>query len=103
MTALDWLAERRPAPPEALRRRIAELVAAVDDVPEDPGATCLRAAERVLATLVRHGDAGRAAALDLLAVDALVTYAFEAAAAEPGSVAPRATVAMAALSLVATA
>ena len=101
MTIQAWLDDRQPAPPAALRRRIAELVDQVAEDPEDPGLTCLRAAERSLAILAGSGDAGRAAALDLLAVDALVTYAFEAAADDPAIVAERATEAMESLSRVA--
>jgi hypothetical protein len=96
----DWLDARRPAPPELLRRRIDELVRESGGVDDRPAATCLRAAERALERLVRQGDAGRAMALDLLAIDALVTYAFEAAADEPDSIADRAAAAMASLSRV---
>jgi hypothetical protein len=41
---------------------------------------------------------GRAAALDLLAADALATYAFEAAADDPDAIPARARAAMARLS-----
>jgi len=41
------------------------------------------AASELLHDLLERPSAGRDSALDLLTVDALVTYAFEAAAAEP--------------------
>ena len=51
-----------------------------DDVSSDAAATaesCLAAAERALSGLVEAGRFGRDSALDLLAIDALATYAFE--------------------------
>jgi hypothetical protein len=47
-----------------------------------------------LADLLALGCAQRDRALDLLAVDALVTYAFEAASESPDTLASRATNAM---------
>jgi len=57
----------------------------------------LETAESMLADLIEHGCAHRERALDLLAVDALVTYAFEAAAESPSTLAERATSAMLAI------
>lgn len=99
MTVTAWLDARRPAPPTALADRVRELVASAPG-DDEPVAACLRAAELALVRLVREGDAGRAQALDLLAIDALVTYAFEGAADQPETIAPRADAAMAALSRV---
>lgn len=48
----------------------------------------------MLADLIALECAQRDRALDLLAVDALVTYAFEAAAEQPDTLAKRATEAM---------
>jgi hypothetical protein len=64
----------------------------------------LRAGERLLAEVIapRSGDA-RAAALDLLAADACVTWAFEAGADEPGTLAARAEDAMQRIALAAEA
>jgi len=74
---LEWLARRQPAPPDALR---AHLVAAVTDraapLPDhlaEEGAT-------LLARVMASPGSGRERALDLLAADAFVTYAFEARA-----------------------
>ncbi len=102
MTLGDWLDRRRPLPPEALGRRIVELVLASEPGGNtDPAAACLQAAEGALQRLVCRGDNGRADALDLLAIDALVTYAFEAVADEPWRIEDLALDAMRRLSRVA--
>lgn len=96
---LRWLEQRRPAPPQALLERMAEalgvvadsvpvgvagaagavgLGAAGDAVPPIPAALGTAALDRLRVVLAAPND--RAAALDLLAADALLTYAFEAAA-----------------------
>jgi hypothetical protein len=95
-----WLDARSPAPPAELRDRIGGMVGQVPDG-NDPAIACLAAAERALQRLVTSGDSSRAAALDLLAIDALVTYAFEAAADDGDAIPARAADAMAALSRVA--
>ena len=61
------------------------------------------AAERTLRSLLRVKATDRAGALDLLAADALVTYAFEAAADAPEELERRATEAMRRLSTIPTA
>ena len=73
-TVGGWFEALMPAPPEGLRVRLATLLRPfahlpVQQVPE----ACLDAS----------GSTSRATALDLLAVDALITYAFQAAADEP--------------------
>ena len=77
------------APPPALAARLA---AAVD--PSSPPEAYLDAALMLLRQLVQGGCATRAAALDLLVADALVTAAFEVASAEPASVEDRAATAV---------
>ena len=57
----------------------------------------LSTAESLLAELLALECAGRDRALDLLAVDAMVTYAFEAAAEFPDTLSARATAAMVAI------
>lgn len=52
---------------------------------------CLEAAERVLSSLFVDGDGERHEAADLLAADALVTYALEFAAESPGAFPEHAT------------
>lgn len=72
---LEWLDARTPPPPPELRARLADALRPAETLPgalADGALACLEAA------LARGGD--RAAALDLLAADALLTYALEAAA-----------------------
>lgn len=83
-TVGGWFAAIQPSPPEGLRVRLAGLLEPfalrpVDQVPE----ACLEAGERLLDDLLASGSTSRETALDLLAVDALVTYAFQAAADAP--------------------
>ena len=85
MNTRDWLAHREPSPPRELRERLEALVLAAPEQ-GDPAATLIAAAEGVLARLAREASDDRATALDLLAVDALVTYAFEYAAASPDEI-----------------
>ena len=90
-----WMARLEPAPPPALHHRLQELVATdaerpVHEVPE----ACLDAGERLLDTLLASGSTSRATALDLLAVDALITYAFQAAADAPARLEERVARAM---------
>ena len=83
MTIRDWLSDREPSPPRALRERVEALALAVPERPGDLAGTLVDAAETALGRLFRGGAGDRASALDLLAVDALVTYAFEAATGAP--------------------
>ena len=86
MTITEWLRSRTPAAPEALVARVEEALrtrgagaAGVEAAPE----RLLDAALSLLQPLLARESAGRESALDLLAADALVTYAFEAASIEP--------------------
>jgi hypothetical protein len=79
----EWLASRKPPPPQRLRAR---LNAAVPDITanaqyEIPG-SLVDAASTILRDTLEQSSAERngTAALDLLAADALITYAVEAAA-----------------------
>lgn len=77
-TVLAWLAARRPAPPPVLR---AYLEAAASVAPEGPlPEQLVELGQRALARVTVRVDGGRELALDLLAADAFVTYAFEAQA-----------------------
>lgn len=87
-----WLAERRPAPPRALADRLARALAAY---PEEGIRGAATIAELMGALGVAMlGDVsvrqarGAGGALDLLAADSFVTYAFEAAAEEEVEVGP---------------
>ena len=96
VAGVAWVAAQQPPAPAALVERVGGALAAidVDAVGTDPAddaarpARCLAAAEAVLARLLADGATGtrsREAALDLLAADALVTYAFEAASEAPAA------------------
>ena len=78
MTVGAWLENRTPPAPDALAARVREALGPrwTADAP-DAGAACEAAAEEILAALLAAGRTGRETALDLLAADALVTYAFE--------------------------
>lgn len=78
MNVRDWVAERTPQPPAALVSRMVDFLG--DDAASDAGRSaelCLAAAARALRGLIEAGRFGRDSALDLLAIDALATYAFE--------------------------
>ena len=95
MTIAEWIATRAPAPPPALVERVlAALGPAGRDEATLAADRCLGAAERVVEELLRAGRTGRESAGDLLAADALVTYAFEAASDDPAALAERARGAM---------
>lgn len=95
MTLRAWLRDRTSPPPARLAARIGEVLAERgDDDRSRATDACLDAAEELLSDLLARPSAGRDAALDLLTVDALVTYAFEAAAREPATLEARAADAM---------
>lgn len=100
MTLGAWLRERAPTAPAPLADRIEAVLG--DRLAADASCAteaCVDAAEALLRDLLDRSSTGRESALDLLTVDALITYAFEAAAAEPASLEARASAAMARLSL----
>jgi hypothetical protein len=74
---LAWLEARRPAPPEALFTHLAAALADADLRLPDHLA---QLGQQALARVARRPQGGRELALDLLAADAFVTYAFEAQA-----------------------
>ena len=75
-----WIRGRSPAPPPQLLARIDEIVADGGRPDAALPDALLDMAETAMANALRGGCLTRDRALDLLAVDALVTYAFEAAA-----------------------
>jgi hypothetical protein len=83
--AADWLAARSPAPPERLAARMGRAVASAgarDELFDTLGAAALRCLDEAL-----RAETRAEAALDLLAADGLLTYAWEAAAeAGPGTI-----------------
>jgi hypothetical protein len=95
MLAWHWIQTRSTGAPPALMKRVEEVLQAEPTAANGVVGSLMLAGERLLASAVapRSGDA-RAAALDLLAADACVTWAFEAGAEEPGTLAARAEDAM---------
>jgi uncharacterized membrane protein len=95
VTVGGWLNARAAAPPSRLAARIE--LAVRDQVPRsatDATESLLDACESLLRDVVARAAAGRESALDLLAADALATYAFEAAADVPASLEEHAREAM---------
>lgn len=85
MTLLAWVQSRTPTPPEAMLARVVEALGtrATEDASR-ASTLCLDAATELLEQLLTQDPLGRESAIDLLAVDALVTYAFEAAGGDVG-------------------
>ena len=78
MTVADWITTRSPRPPEALLERVMAALGADAARPaEDTANVCVATAARQLQALVDDGRFERESAIELLAVDALVTFAFE--------------------------
>ena len=95
MTVGEWIRTRSPAPPPAIASRvIASLGKRVDDDAARAVESCLDAAIVLLEQLLATDPLDRGNATELLAADALVTYAFEAAAATPERLDDRAADAM---------
>ena len=96
MTRADahaWLRTRRPERPAALAARMTVLVDAVDGAALEEVATMAEAMALIgvdlLARVAGSADPqAKGLALDLLAADAFVTYAFEAAAEDDVDVGP---------------
>lgn len=95
MTVAGWLDTREPAPPAALDGRVRRALgpALGGDVSTVRDAS-LAAAESLLTEALAAGCRDRVQAIGLLAADALVTYAFEAAADEPAALGERAAAAV---------
>jgi hypothetical protein len=87
-----------PRPPERLAQRLDEVIGEPVDGSRHGGTgeavACIDAAEALLRDLLAQPTAGRESALDLLTVDALATYAFEAASEAPDTIPDRAADAM---------
>ena len=95
MTVRDWIDTRTPAPPPALTARITEALGERRlSESASPYDACLDAAVQLLGDLLVSEALGRESARDLLAADALVTYAFEAAADDIDRVEDRSSTAM---------
>ena len=96
MSHAEWVRTRGADSPAALVNRVLEVL---DEHPDWSGVptaeALLGAGEQLLGAVLAEakGD-GRGVALDLLAADACVTWAFEAAADAPGTLGARAEAAM---------
>lgn len=78
MTVREWIIRRTPAPPSSLTRQVLALLG--PDAQADEGQTaeiCLVAAARALDGLLSENRFARESAVELLAIDALTTYAYE--------------------------
>jgi hypothetical protein len=88
VTLAEWLERRTPKAPVALAERVRAALGPALDHDVDAGrgrthAALLDAARSLLSATPGCESPERSAALDLLAADALVTYAFEIAAEDP--------------------
>jgi hypothetical protein len=104
VTVADWLREQEPAPPARLAARVEEAIGARSasaGAATNASAVCLDACEALLADIAARPSPGRESALDLLAADALATYALEAAAESPAGLEARAHDAMKRLAAIA--
>lgn len=95
MSHLTWVKSQSGDAPPALVGRVGVVLEANPDWEAlHVAEALLMAGERLLASVMTDSTAGREVALDLLAADACVTWAFEAAADEPSSLPLRAEQAM---------
>lgn len=83
--AREWIRERRDGTPSRLSRAVDRIVAGIAPSEEDGGPWDVMARGALRQLEAVRPDAGdRDAALELLAADALLTYAFHCAAEEGG-------------------
>ena len=92
MNAPGWLRERNEGVPHALTEALQDGAAAGGN--EHLSDALMHAAGRQLSKVLESTPMTRAQALGLLTADAFATYAFEAAADEPGTLGARADAAM---------
>ena len=87
---IGWILAREPAAPAVLAARLEAFARALPDAAFDASLTQAMSALGILAleSSLGRGETGDEAALDLLAADAFVTYAFEAAVEEGLDVGP---------------
>lgn len=96
MSHVTWIRTQAADSPPALVERVEQVLGAHPEWDALSTADALVAAgEHLLQAVLGAGEqSGREVALDLLAADACVTWAFEAAADAPGTLAGRAEAAM---------
>ena len=86
MSSGDWLSEMNPPPPAELASAMRNALRAAQEDAPDRSPTpeqLLRAGETLLEKVLASDCEKREAALDLLAVDALITHALEVASRDP--------------------
>lgn len=98
MNHAEWAAARSGEAPPALVARLREIFAAHPEWDGLPHAEGFTHAAEWLTRRVLDTDASRPVALDLLAADACITFAFEAAADDPATLGDRAAATQARLS-----
>lgn len=103
MSHVAWIKAHAAEAPPALVARVTRLIESDAALEAMPTAEALvAAAEHLLGEVVKAGaTSGREIALDLLAADSCVTWAFEAASELPSELAARAEAAMRQLAQVA--
>lgn len=96
MRAAEWIAQAQPEAPERLVARVREVLEMNPKAKElEVADALLDAADALLKLVLREGgETARERALDLLAADACVTWAFEVAADDPGTLGARARASM---------
>jgi hypothetical protein len=82
MSSGDWLSRHNPAPPPELANAMRNAIEG-EAKPEPTPNDLLEAAERLLDKVLRTDCETRAAALDLLTVDALMTHSLLLANKDP--------------------
>lgn len=97
MTVAEWIGQRTPSPPAPLAARLHQLAQEAPAGASIPEALLMVSA-LVLRRLRDAGETARDSALELLAADALATYAFEAQGESPDELEARCTWAMGYLS-----
>jgi hypothetical protein len=103
ISSAEWLASRKPEAPPALVARVNELLASHPEWKRLPRADAfIEASELLLRRVLEGGAVARANALDLLAADACVTWAFEVAADAPATIAAHAERATQGIAAIAT-
>ena len=82
MTVRQWIERRAAQPPPSLTQQVISLLGEDAEADESrTAAVCLNAAGRALESLIEERRFTRDHAAELLAIDALTTYAFEHASA----------------------
>jgi hypothetical protein len=98
----EWIGVRDPDAPPALIACVRDVFAAHDEWEQLSHADAfIEASEVLLRRVLEGGAVARASALDLLAADACVTWAFESAADDPRAIADRANRATRAIAAIA--